>query len=203
MRRLLIVSLNGDPLADLGSMHAGGQCRYVLEISKGLLHRGWGVHILTLQNPGRARHEWMTFNVDVWRVPLPDGRAYDAALSEDELDAVTAGFLRLAGEENLAFDGVLACYWISAITGLTVAHRFGIPLVISFCSLGHYKRLVEDSPRIARRIAEERRLAAAATHVIATNREEATTLRDVYGVDPVKLSIIPRGIDLEVFHPRD
>lgn len=203
MRRLLIVSLNGDPLADLGAMHAGGQCRYVLEISKGLLHSGWGVHVLTLQNPGKVAHEWITFNVDLWRVPLPDRRAYDAALSDADLDFVTTSFLELAAAEGIGFDGVLACYWISAIVGLRVARHVTRPLMISFCSLGHYKRAVDDSAEIHRRIECERRLAADANHVIATNCEEAQILTGVYGVDPLKLSIIPRGIDLEVFHPRD
>jgi len=202
MRRLLIVTLNGDPLAPLGSLHAGGQCGYVLELSKGLLHRGWGVHILTLQNPGTSARETWTFDVDVWRVPLPDRRAYDGAVSTADLEFVTSSFLEIVARDGIAFDGVLACYWISAVVGLEVARHVAKPLVISFCSLGIYKQAVDQSEQTRRRIERERNLAAEADHIIATNYEEAQTLKLSYGVNPSKLSIIPRGVDLEVFHPR-
>lgn len=202
MRRLLILSLNGDPLGDLGTEHAGGQCRYILEVGKRLVLHDWAITVVTIQNPGRATREEITLDFDVLRVPLRNGASYDAEACYAQLDAVEQDVLALLASEAVGVDVILGCYWLSALIGLRVAARLERRIVVSFTSLAAYKRVTGMSPFMRLRIDAERDIAQQVDHIIATTHDEATVLRSEYGIDDRKLSIIPRGIDLDVFRPQ-
>lgn len=201
MRRLLIVSLNGDPLADLGAEHAGGQCRYVLEISKRLAAYEWATTIFTIQNGDAPTHERVGLTFDLWRVPLKGVDSYEPAACLRQIEIVAARIVELVATRGIVADVILACYWLSGLVGLRVARTLGRKLVVSFCSLGTYKAAMSGEVAMAERIALERHVASKADHIIATSSEEADTLATHYGMQPHKISIIPRGIDLDVFQP--
>ena len=56
--------------------------------------------------------------------------------------------------------------------------------------------------RIAAAIADQERLACSrATHVIAVSDSDAARLRELYGLAPEKLSVVPNGVDCERFRP--
>lgn len=201
MRRLLILSLNGDPLGDLGTEHAGGQCRYILEIGKHLVLHDWAITVVTVRNPGRARRQEITDDFDVLRVPLRNGAPYDPEVCYAQLDGVDEDIMETLARERVDADVILGCYWLSALVGLRVAARLQRRLIVSFTSLGAYKRITGMSPFMEVRLDAERHIARNADHVIATNHDEAGLLRSFYELDDRKLSIIPRGIDLDVFRP--
>jgi D-inositol-3-phosphate glycosyltransferase len=201
MHRLLILSLNGDPLGELGTEHAGGQCRYILEIGKRLVLQDWAITVVTIQNPGRAPRQEITLDFDVLRVPLRDGAPYSPEACYAQMDGVDADVMETLAKEAVNADVILGCYWLSALLGLRLAARFERRLIVSFASLGAYKRVTGMSPFMSIRLDAERCIARDADHVIATTHDEAAVLRSVYGLDDHKLSIIPRGIDLDVFRP--
>jgi D-inositol-3-phosphate glycosyltransferase len=200
MRRLLILSLNGDPLGDLGTEHAGGQCRYILEVGKRLVLHDWAITVFTVQNPGRGTREEITLDFDVLRVPLRNRAPYDPETTYAQLDDIDQHIMDALVREP-APDVILGCYWLSALVGLRIAARVQRRLVVSFTSLGAYKRVTGMSPFMDLRLESERRIVREADHVIATNHDEAALLLSFYGIEERKLSIIPRGIDLDVFRP--
>ncbi len=203
MHHLLIVSVNGDPFADLGSLHAGGQCKYILELGKHLVRGGWKVDVFTTLNPGARPHDAITYGFDIFRFPLADGRPYESALTEADITALQAGMCRHAFHRSPRYDAILACYWQSALVSLSIRRAIHRPLVVSFCSLAWFKLRAVRSPELERRLTCEKSLACSADHVVATSRTERDVLVCIYGVAPSQLSVIPRGVDLSVFYSDD
>lgn len=201
MRRLLILSLNGDPLAELGAEHAGGQCRYVLEISKRLAAYEWSSVVFTIQSRGSPQYERVGLTFELWRVPLDGVESYEPTECLRQIEAIAARIRDIIETHRVAADVILACYWLSGVAALHLAKSLDRKVLMSFCSLGVYKATTSGTEAMAERIAHERYIAAEVHHIIATSSEEAHTLTTAYGADPLKISIIPRGIDLDVFRP--
>jgi glycosyltransferase involved in cell wall biosynthesis len=200
--RLLIVTLNGDPLADLGSEHAGGQCKYVLELSKNLILRGWNIHVITLAGAPRPEEEAVTDGLMISRLWRPGRRPYAYDITEAEIELVGGALAERVRAGLGDFRAVLACYWISGLAAFPVARDHGWPLVITFCSLGYFKMAADPSPSVVRRAEIEAELGRRCQAVIATNSHEAAALNQVYGIDRRKIHLIPRGVDLAVFSPQ-
>lgn len=197
--RRLIVTLNGDPLVDLGSEHAGGQCKYVLELSKNLILQGWHVHVVTLVSDGRPDEETVTYGFTVSRIRRPTGRPYGYDIAESEITQIGAELDKRLANDVLGFRAILACYWVSALAAFPISQKRGWPLVITFCQLAHFKMAADPSSQVVRRAEVEADLGRRCHAVIATNRCEADTLADVYNIERRKIHIIPRGVDLTLF----
>lgn len=202
MSTLFIISLNGDPLADLGSLHAGGQCKYILELGKYLVRTGWAIDVFTIQQPGTLRREYITEEFSVNRLPLASGGSYGYHLPLSEFTPFSFSMLRYIEEFCAPPDLLLACYWLSGVVALPVKAALKKDLVVSFCSLGYYKQQACPELSLTERIETERLVAAGADRVIATSHDEQHVLTSIYAVPARKISLIPRGIDLDVFKPR-
>jgi D-inositol-3-phosphate glycosyltransferase len=201
MHRLVVISLNGDPLAELGREHAGGQCRYVLEITKRLAGHGWSSTVFTIRNGDAPTHEQVGAALSVWRIPLVAASSYEPEACLNEIQSVTEAIANVIQVQSVPVDVILGCYWLSGLAAVAVGRMLVRRTIMSFCSLGVYKEAFAGAPAMARRVALERQVATDADHIIATTSVEAGTLHSAYGVDPRKISIIPRGIDLDVFRP--
>jgi D-inositol-3-phosphate glycosyltransferase len=197
--RLLIVTLNGDPMVDLGTEHAGGQCKYVLELSKNLILHGWHVHVVTLAGASRPDEETVTYGFTVSRLWRPTGRPYGYDITEAEIAQIGVDLEDWLRSDMVGFRAVLACYWVSALAAFPVAQRRGWPVVITFCQLAHFKMSADPSPHVVRRAEIEADLGRRCHAVIATNSNEAAVLADIYGIERSKIRIIPRGVDFALF----
>lgn len=195
MNDRLIITLNGDPLADFGTEHAGGQCKYVLELASNLASQNWQVHVVTLGK----RAEVLRGEFTLTRLARQNGRPYGYDLTEQEALALSTGIKQAIEMEPTGFRFILACYWISALAARPLCTETGWPMIITFCQLGYFKLAADKSPSVIRRAELEAELGRHSQAVIATNRAEAAVLRDVYKIDASKISIIPRGIDLRRF----
>lgn len=201
MRHLLVLSLNNDPTSQLGTAHAGGQTKYVLELSKNLLFRGCTVEILTLGNADQVSTEEVFPGACVTRFVRPSEKPYGYDLTLDEIAQISDVVSDYAIDHAKPFDAVLCCYWVSGEAALKIAKRCQCPLIVSFCSLAALKQSVENNQHICQRFRAEKHLGLHCDRIIATTDAEKQTLISKYGLDPEKVSVIPRGIDLSVFYP--
>ena len=194
----MIVSLNGDPLAELGTSHAGGQCRYILELGKKLVGAGWFIEVITIKNAGCSPREKVTEGFYVTRIPRPSGAdyGYDITLGEvhDLADRCGLDHTRIK-----QYAAVLCCYWLSGVFWIRTDPAHTRPRIITFCSLGEFKFTHEPSEEVKLRISTEKILAKSFDRVIATNRLERDTIVSTYGADSSQVKLIPRGISLELF----
>lgn len=102
------------------------------------------------------------------------------------------------------YDVLHSHHWFSGMAALPLARELGVPHVQSFHSiaaesttpLSHGERA--ESPG---RLAGEARLARDSDAVVAISAAEADTTITRLGGSPDRISIVPPGVDSELFHP--
>ncbi len=194
-----MVSEHASPLAAIGGVDAGGQNVHVAALAQTVARRGAEVVVYTRRSAGGAQP----------RVPIAQGATVEhvdagpaCPLAKDELWPYMEQFaegLRDAWRRERP-DVVHAHFWMSGYAALAAAAPLGIPVVQTFHALGAVKRRYQGdrdtSP--AERTDVERDIIARTEHVIATCTDEAFELIRLGGENQ-KLTVIPCGVDLELF----
>jgi glycosyltransferase involved in cell wall biosynthesis len=201
MMLIAMVSEHASPLAELGVVDAGGQNVHVGELSRALAERGHEVRVYTRRTdpdePERVRTE-RGFTV----VHVPAGPAH--ALPKDELYQHMGEFAEwLAHDwEPDPPDLVHAHFWMSGLASVLAARRSHIPVVQTYHALGSVKRrhqgAQDTSP--ADRVDIERMIGRHVERVVATCTDELFELVRL-GVPRDRVSIVPCGVDPDVFRP--
>jgi D-inositol-3-phosphate glycosyltransferase len=107
-------------------------------------------------------------------------------------------------QNDLQYDLVFSHYWLSAWVGEYLQHWWHVPHITMFHTLGAVKNavgIVEDEPQL--RIETERALAQNCHHIIASTEKEKRELVLHYHASPERISVIPCGVNLELFQPMD
>jgi len=205
--RLAMLSVHTCPLAALGGKETGGMNVYVREVARELARMGARVDVFTRsQNPAIPRVVDLGPGARVVHLaagpeaPMARERIFDHL--DEFADRVDAWRLT----EGVDYDVVHAHYWLSGVAALDLAERWGVPTVQMFHTLA---RLKNDAARTASelepalRVAEETRLATSVDRVIAASEVERAQLVQLYRTPFDRISVIPCGVDTELFHPGD
>ncbi|MFI6478151.1 glycosyltransferase [Nonomuraea sp. NPDC050663] len=199
--RIALVSEHADPLAVIGGVDAGGQNVYVGALACALAGRGHEVVVHTRRtSPGQPQRVAMAPGVQVEYVTA--GPALP--LSKDDLPPYMPQFARELERRwrRLRPDVVHAHFWMSGQAALHAAR--GVPVVQTFHALGTVKRRWQGSADTSpeHRQATEREVGRTADAVVATCTDEVAELRAM-GVPGRRLSIVPCGVDLDLFRPSE
>jgi glycosyltransferase involved in cell wall biosynthesis len=199
--RIALVSEHANPLAAIGGVDAGGQNVHVAALAGGLAERGHEVTVFSRRDSS---------SVPV-RVRAPEGYVVEHVpagpptdVPKDELLPHMPAFgdyLAKRIDED-PVDLVHAHFWMSGLAAVQAAQVTGVPVLQTFHALGTVKRR-NQGPRDTSpgtRIAIERRLCRSVDHVIATCSDEVEELRAL-GLPPGRSSVIPCGVDTDVFRP--
>ena len=201
MLNISMVSVNADPLAQVGNSVAGRQHLHVDELSSALVRAGHDVTVYTRRQsahgPDRVRARGGYTVVYAEAGPLH-------ALSDKELLQYLGEF----GSElrNLWTldrpDVVHAHFWMSGIATELATRILGIPVLQTFHSLGITERrhlgLSDENP--SERSHLEQLVAKGATHVIATSSDEVFDLVRL-GSPRSRTTMVPSGVDIDHFTP--
>ena len=200
------ISLHGDPLAPLGGPHHGGQNVYVKELSRYLGAYGLSVDVF-------SRWEWedqpdqeeYSHGARVIRVPVGPPEAIQKEKIIQILRDIAAWIPSYQIQNGLHYQLVHSHYYLSGAIGIHLKNTWNIPLVHTFHSLGVIKEeaLGEEDSSPNARIEIEKRLCQSADRIIATNPQERDDLVELYHTDPFKITIIPCGVNLDLFTPLD
>lgn len=208
--RIAMVSEHASPLAALGGVDAGGQNVHVASLAQALAALGHDVEVFTRRDDPRLPERVRTgHGVDVVHVPAGPARH----VPKDDLLPWMADFGRWLADRWTASgapDVVHAHFWMSGLAALqasrAVAAETGarVPVVQTFHALGSVKRRHQGdrdtSPR--GRVQTEAALGRAVDLVVATCSDEVAELRRL-GVPEHKVGVVPCGVDLEHFTPRE
>jgi len=198
--RIAMVSMHTSPMEPPGAADAGGMNVVELNEAFALAGLGYEVDLMTRRSDA-SQPDIVAMAPGVRLLHLDAGPA--AALPKSEIDRHIPEFATAL--RGLPGYDVYHCqHWMSGIAALDVAREHGAPLVISFHSVAARSGgdLSEgEPPESPRRVPGEARLARESNHVIAISAAEARTVIFRCGADPDKVSIIPPGVDLELFHP--
>jgi len=176
--RIAMVSEHASPLADVGSVDAGGQNVHVAALAKGLVERGHDVTVFTRRDdPSLAA-----------RITSSDGYIVEHVMAgpptdipKDELLTHMPAFAHYLGARWLSerFDIVHSHFWMSGMASVAGAAAAEIPVVHTFHALGTVKRRHQGGRDTSppERIAIEMRLCRTVDRVVATCRDEIRELR--------------------------
>jgi D-inositol-3-phosphate glycosyltransferase len=205
-RRIATLSVHTSPVDQPGTGDAGGMNVYIMEVAKRLAARGTEVEIFTRavcrDTPPLVE---LAPGVLVRSVAAGPFEELDKASLPEQVCPFTLEVLRAeAAAEPGRYDLVHAHYWLSGMVGVSVAGRWGVPLVQSMHTLGAVKNAslaADDAAEPESRIRGEREVVAVADRLIANTDEEARQLVTYYGADPERVRTVCPGVNLSVFRP--
>jgi D-inositol-3-phosphate glycosyltransferase len=208
LRRVAMISLHTSPLDQPGTGDAGGMNVYVLELSRRLAERDLEVEIYTRATSSRL--EPVVDAAPGVRVHHVPAGPYEG-LPKDELPAQLCTFARHlfraeTSHEQGWFDLVHSHYWLSGQVGALLRDRWAVPLVHTMHTMAAVKNAalaVGDTAEPAARVLGERQVVDTADMLVASTDLEAKQLIELYDADPSRVEVVPPGVDLRVFRPRD
>ena len=199
--RIAMVSEHASPLAVLGGVDAGGQNVHVASLSKELGRRGVEVRVFTRRDdPNLPPSVSFAPGVTVEHVDAGP----PATISKDELFPYMDEFARVLSRSWAMWrpDIVHAHFWMSGYAALLARVGAGVPVVQTFHALGVVKRRHQGSKDTSppERAAVENEIVQSCDRIIATCTDEVFELLRL-GTDIHKASVIPCGVDTELFSP--
>jgi mannosylfructose-phosphate synthase len=195
----------------LGATDTGGQVTYVLELSKALAALGVAVDLYTRRFEGRAGLEAAGDGVRIVRIPCGP----DKFIIKEEMLPYWPEFAdnceRHIKNEGLRYQLLHSHYWDAGLVCRLLAPRLDIPFVHTSHSLGAWKRerMAGDAQEMERtyhfdeRVAEEKRVFAAAAGLTVTNPASVEKYKQYYGFESENMVVIPPGVNTARFNPAD
>ncbi len=201
--RVAMLSVHTCPLAALGGKETGGMNVYVRELARELARMRMSADIFTRsQNPSIPRVVTLAEGVRVVHLPAGPQAPMARERVHDHLDEFVDGVEGFRIAAGVDYDLIHGHYWLSGAVGLALRHRWGVPLVQMFHTLGRLKNGANGGEREpALRIAEEARIVGAADRLVAATVVERAHLVSEYGADPARIAVIPCGVDTDLFAP--
>ncbi|MEY3019079.1 MAG: hypothetical protein RLZZ272_63 [Actinomycetota bacterium] len=201
--RIGLISVHTSPLDRPGTGDGGGLNVYVREVARRMAARGVEVDVFTRR----------TGPEDAGTVELaPGARVHHieagpstVVAKEDAANLLCAFLLAMERHPAVAgLDVLHAHYWLSGWVGRRLAERTGIPLVQTFHTLGTLKNAAlapGDRPEPPLRLYAEEEVARAADRVLVLTCGEARLFHRSFGLSGARLTVVPAGVDLDLFHP--
>lgn len=207
LRRLAVVSTHTSPLARPGTTKAGGMNVYVAELAKQLAARNRLVDIYTRRDrPDLPDVVEIAPGARVVHVDVGPPTALPPIEVAAHIDAFTARADQIARQRGWSYELLHSHYWVSGLSGISLAHRWNCPHAATFHTLGEIKNRHDRGagpPEPALRIAGEHHVASCADLLIPWTDHERDFLVDFYRADPNRIRIVPGGVDLQRFRPGD
>lgn len=196
-KKVLFISVHGDPLAPLGSEQAGGQNNYVKQLALSLEKEGNQVDVLThwndSENPqiekfGKSNR---VIRIDAGqKVYVPKTKMFNLLPNfyEDVLQTISLD----------SYDVIHTHYWLSGMIGTFIQKDFQLPWVHINHSLAMAKESATGKSEPTR-LDAEKLILSATDHVIATTHYEKKLIQS-FVKKPSPISVHSIGID-EIFQP--
>lgn len=190
--------MHTSPLATAGAGDGGGLNVYVRGLTAALAQAGTEVTIFTRRN-SCDEPEMVEITPGVTLIGV-DAGPYDLTKAElpAHIDAFADGvgrYLEVSQPEVLH-----AHYWLSAAAAHQLKHTFGVPLGVTFHTLGRVKA-ASGHPESDVRTKSEQETMNCTDVVFTSGPAEASQLSLHYDVDEDRIRHLTPGVDLSVFSP--
>lgn len=203
--RIAMFSIHSSPIGELGTKNTGGMSVYIRELARHLGIYGHHVDIYTRLN-GTPHNQVIDLYDRVRLIHLSAGsNGYVPKLA---LYYYLSDFFRslegFKNQQGLNYDLIHSHYWLSGRLGSWVQDRWGIPHLVKFHTLGIVKNIAgvaEREPDL--RIATEKKLTRSCDRILAPTDEEKENLIKYCHAPAEKISVVPCGVNLDLFRPMD
>lgn len=198
-------SIHSCPVGELGTKDTGGMNVYVRELATQLGQRGHHVDIYTrVHDPKDPQVIRLNDKARVIHLKAgKNGRMHKLAIYP-YLDDFTGALKDFVACNGLNYDLIHSHYWISGQVGRWAQSRWNAPHILMFHTLGAVKNTIgvgTKEPLL--RIKTEKQLVAHCDRIIAATTREKTELTQFYGAGPQKMSVVPCGVNMDLFKPVD
>jgi D-inositol-3-phosphate glycosyltransferase len=200
-----MLSVHSCPTRRLGGKDTGGMSVYIRELARELGRRGHWVDIYTRAHDP-TDNQIVELGENARLIHLEAGGVQDIhKLVVYSYLADLLGELEAFTDRNgLRYDLIHSHYWLSGWLGRCVQRSWDVPHIMMFHTLGAVKNAIgmgEDEPEL--RIWAEKQLAKDCHRIIAATEGEKEDLIRYCGASPETISVIPCGVNLDLFQPVD
>lgn len=196
-----LISVHGDPTAELGKEGAGGQNVYVRELGLSLAERGCLVDLFTRrEHPDQPEIEELVPGCRTIRLTAGPTRFIPREELFDLLPAFVQSWLDFQQRSQRTYKLLHTNYWLSGWVGLQLKKRLNLPQVHTYHSIGAVKYRNWDRPpaiAVIRRSVECSCLEQV-DYVIATSAQEVEDLRQLVSQQG-RIKIIPCSVSMKHF----
>jgi len=209
-KRIAMLSVHTCPLATLGGKETGGMNVYVRDLSRELARRGVYVDVFTRSQNPHLPHVMHSLGDTGRVIHIPTGpeEPYNKNLVFDHLPEFVDNVLQFAQREGITYDVIHSHYWLSGWAARDLRDEWSrqgreAPIIQMFHTLGHVKNLIAapSERESQRRTDKEAEIVGFVDHIVAATPSEEKQLVEYYGADRRKITIIPPGVDTQLFHP--
>lgn len=204
--RVALLSLHSSPLAPIGTAHAGGMNVYVGRMADELSRRGIRADVFTRRTDPRAPAISLTKDgARIIYLTAGPQEEVPKALLPLHVPAMAEALRSFVRSEGTGYDVIHSHYWLSGLVALRCQAILGAPIVQMFHTLSRVKEFFSgpDPTDSALRFGGERAVLAGADSVLGATAKERDYMMQLYGIAPASYAVIPPGVDLELFSPRD
>ena len=203
--RIAVLSIHSCPLGQLGTRDTGGMNVYVCELSRQLGAMGHKVDIFTRAHDPRDDEIEEPFE-NVRLIHIKAGKVEDmgkiAQLSH--LDEFKENMALFTAIDKSHYDIIHSHYWLSGLLGNIFSGKWNVPHVIMFHTVGALKNMLPvGDPEPIERIMSEKELISCCGRIVVATEKESLQLHDSCGAEPGKISVVPCGVNHDLFYPLD
>jgi D-inositol-3-phosphate glycosyltransferase len=122
----------------------------------------------------------------------------------DYIQRLASGAEDFRRYNQIQYDLIHSHYWLSGLIGRQLQTLWRVPHAVMFHTLGAVKNSIgigEYEPEL--RIESEREVISSCDRIIASTLKEAEDIVKHYGASPDKITVIPCGVNLDLFKPID
>ncbi len=201
--RIAMLIVHSCPLGVLGGRDTGGMNVYVRELVGELGKRGHAIDIYTMEHQGQCE-QIIDLGRDVRLIHLGTGGCQEIpkVAIYAYLQRFICGVENFRKSDGIHYDLIHSHYWLSGLVGKQLQAWWHVPHAVMFHTLGAVKNNIgigEEETEL--RIESEREVIANCDRIIASTEREKVDLIMYYGACPEKISIIPCGVNLDLFQP--
>ena len=202
--KIAMLSAHSCPVGSLGAKDTGGMSVYIVELARQLGKKGHLVDAYTrIHDPKDPQIIDLGRNARLIHLRAGEDEEIHKLAVYPHLPDFACNLEDFRKDNGLQYDLVFSHYWLSAWVGKYLQQWWHVPHITMFHTLGAVKNAIgigEDDPEL--RIETERDLARSC-HIIAPTEKEKEALIQHYGSPPERISVIPCGVNLELFQPVD
>jgi len=199
--RIAMLSVHSCPFGELGAENTGGMSVYIRELCKELGRRGHIVDVFTRTHEP-IHDQIIEFGQNARLIHLKAGDEEDTNRLKiyPYLSEFSRQVDKFSRQNGYHYDLIHSHYWLSGWVGRQLQQWWDIPHVTMFHTLGAVKNAVDTGimePEV--RIKSEKEIIKDCHRIIAPTGTEKDYLINYYNASPETISIIPCGVNLDIF----
>ncbi len=203
--KIAMLSVHSCPLGKLGEKNTGGMNVYIRELARELGRRGHPVDVYTRAHES-VHDQVVEFgrNARIIHLKAGEGEEIEKLAIYPHLADFSSDMDDFKRHKGLQYDLIHSHYWLSGWAGRWIQRLWNIPHITMFHTVGAVKNAIamgEPEPEL--RLEAEKELVQDCNRIIASTDKEKEALAHYYYAPVDTISVIPCGVNLNLFRPID